>query len=540
MYELVAQEGGKRQTRLFDRFSCFCAKSLLIEICSDMFALALILTLKHIQCDVLDSLYPENSLSSPGSVYPLDGQLPSARIHHTLALSSSHLLVYGGYDITGHTLGDVQLYDLRSQTWSNAINRSSCCDEHDLTFDAIGINTNGESMDTILPYLKDGFQGDYPLPRAEHSGCVLADEQFYVFGGLTDYFTSSGGNGEVYLNDLHVFDPLLLTWSEVFVDGSTSGIPSRRAGHSMTCTGQTLYVIGGRRDAIGLSDVWAYTPSSHAWMRLDSASSGRLPARQYAAVAMNPSEDKIYLFGGADPSSGVIYADLWMFTVSLGTWQHIAEPPAAGGYAYGPPGLLHATLMATDDQNLLLYGGLGSGGLCYDAVACSTEQTLLGQLYAFELTATAWIAPLVDMSDTAQVAANTHPRQWAHAQLSSASSSQVQQHRKTFAMEETVYDPLRRLLYEVGAVQALSLPSPDGTRNTPLYSSSGGYIVADLSNTETGEVLMTRVPLISNAFWNMSANGLAQGNKQELRWLRALRKYSVSKADMVLIMEESV
>ena len=162
-----------------------------------------------------------------------------------------------------------------------------------------------------MPYLKNGFQGDFPLPRAEHiavpvfessmndvdsEGNQVIEEVLYIFGGNTFHY---GLNNDLY--SFHLPRPKLYegppddkpevngsysTWSsprdwrwelEWKLLDSTDGdgnIPSRRAAHSSvrSIDGYGFYIFGGRAynpldktKYVGLNDVWYFSTNKMAW-----------------------------------------------------------------------------------------------------------------------------------------------------------------------------------------------------------------------------------------------------------------------------------
>jgi hypothetical protein len=70
-----------------------------------------------------DVLYPPNSLTNPGALYPFGGDLPSSRVHHSMALSDNYVIVYAGYNTDGSLLDDINMFDIRTQQWTGPILR---------------------------------------------------------------------------------------------------------------------------------------------------------------------------------------------------------------------------------------------------------------------------------------------------------------------------------------------------------------------------------------------------------------------------------
>ena len=75
------------------------------------------------------SVYPENSLYNNGNIFPFSGDLPSPRVLHTVCCSNEFVFVYGGFSNQGMLLGDMNLYDIKSQMWSGPLIKPECCNE---------------------------------------------------------------------------------------------------------------------------------------------------------------------------------------------------------------------------------------------------------------------------------------------------------------------------------------------------------------------------------------------------------------------------
>ena len=147
------------------------------------------------------AFYPINSLNNPGALFPFGGNIPSARVHHTITANSDYLFVFGGYGMDGSFLGDINLFYIPSQQWSGPIVRKQCCNRRGEEIETIGADSSdlnfGENGG--FPEVSVGFQGDAPLPRAEHASCVI-QENMFTFGGVTELYG--------YVNDLYSFDPI--------------------------------------------------------------------------------------------------------------------------------------------------------------------------------------------------------------------------------------------------------------------------------------------------------------------------------------------
>jgi len=362
------------------------------------------------------AFYPINTLNNPGALFPLGGDIPSSRVHHTITAASDYLLVYGGYASDGSYLGDINVFHIPSQAWSGPIVRKQCCDAEGGNIETIGADVTGNfNVDTELPYLETGQQGDAPLPRAEHGACVINEEMF-VFGGVTELYS--------YVNDVYKYNPKSVTWA--VQDSSVgSSFPQRRAGHAMVCDSANgvFYIFGGRtafgsKQNVGLNDIWRYSTDNKSWLLLTrgtNTNSATTPAaRQYASMLM--LNGNLYVFGGIHPATGVVYSDVWVFRVALQQWELLynrksgntqtstyANTGTTNAYQFAPPPLYNAHIIpapasldpftnfntttygtASDKDShtnvgFLVYGGVGGGGVCGSSV-CGATETTLGQV----------------------------------------------------------------------------------------------------------------------------------------------------------------
>ena len=79
-----------------------------------------------------------------------------------------------------------------------------------------------------------------------------------------------------------------------------------------------VLLYGGDGNSGILNDVWAWDGTS--WEKL----SDNGPARILAAMAFNPQDNKIYVFGGNGGDQGMmIYSDLWQWDGK--TWTRVEK-----------------------------------------------------------------------------------------------------------------------------------------------------------------------------------------------------------------------
>ena len=349
----------------------------------------------RVKTGINDLLYPTDSLlSNPANIWGLTpGLVPPTRVKGTITYLEPLIIVCGGYNTDGSLMDDIHMYDTRVRLWSGGILKRGCCNNSGKIVERSGATEETPDTGLDLPAARQGFAGDIPAPRAEHGACSY-DGVFYIFGGVEDFY-------EQYLtNVMYSFDPIHLQWK--LIDRYGGQGPTRRAGHSMVTDFDkgALVVFGGRAvisgRTVGLSDVWIFDVASRKW-EWASARAGRSgepsPAgRQYAASAIVRST--LFVVGGLDPVSHVIFNDVWAFELGRKKWKQIsAHSGQETGFA--PPPLYHASLLPLLDQSgpngtsfqhasLLLFGGVGGGGACGEP-DCGQLQTSMGQVYRLPL-----------------------------------------------------------------------------------------------------------------------------------------------------------
>lgn len=522
-------------------------------------------------------LYPADSLLNPGALYPLGGKLPPPRVHHTATVVDRYVAVFGGLSTTGEFMDDIHLYDTLVKTWSGTVLKRLCCNDDGRIIEALGADQ--ASIDR-LPLLKVGLEGDLPTARAEHSATSMSNNLF-VFGGLT---------ADGFMNDMYSFDPAALRWRAV--DASLGPLPARRAGHAAVNWGSTrLVVFAGRtgdmlnftQDTRMLSDVWTFDSSKQRWAHLRPTSNAAPSPRQYAATGVIDS--RLYVFGGYDAISDIVFNDVWAFELLSQTWTQLS-PNSGAVHGYAPPPLYGSHLIPIVEfdgetsqsvggldpdlryQGFLLYGGAGGGAGCAGK-RCDQMAISIGQVYKYEIlldnfidNSTARIinsdlAASIENPITYNYIKSSH---WKYARLArqdnngegNADSAFRGKRTKKYVFEAVAFSLDRKIMYEFGGLQAVddslivngqSVNTRDGVRRAivPMFMSSGGVIDALPSDLESGERLRTFVDIPFNGVWRLKqAFSLPEREEQQhLEFTNDLRTYRVHPIDIVHIFQES-
>jgi hypothetical protein len=485
----------------------------------------------------IDTSYDVDTLVDPSLVFPLGDIAPIPRVHHSLVMNSKFLIVYGGYSNNGTILGDTNLYHMPTQIWSGPITKETCCNDQQEVVDVIGVAKRYE-----FSFLKTGFEGDYPLSRAEHAACIVND-LMYIFGGITpDY---------AYMNDLYAFDSYNLAWSPVYSTGGADSLPRRRAGHALLGYGDRyIYLFGGRSIAdqrtIGLNDLWKFDVQEKLWERSDDLTLLKPDVRHYMGSAI--LHDQLYVFCGSDPNSNLLHHDLWSFSIKAGIWSLLFSGISReNAYEYVPPPLIHSHLIPVSTANsdgLIVYGGIGSGGACVGADSpCKQRQVAFGQVYLYSLMSESWLQPF--QTNDYEIEQSTLRSHWVFARLtngtkglSDPSNVRYAKLTKSYAMEKIVVNSFRKSFYEFGGVRSLDLGVQNNHQEVwdefPQSQDTGGFTKSDYTDTESGEHLRFHVATPVNAMWTFRNQYDRTAN---VSFENVLRLFSLAPTDVVLVSE---
>jgi len=239
------------------------------------------------------------------------GDLPPSRSEHAVAYDTADgvMVLFGGWDSANVTFNDTWLFDSSTDTWTD-----------------------------------DSPTGKLPDARAQHQ--MVYDPiggKVIMFGGI------SKADGTQF-DDTWEYDPATKTWTELKPEGST---PSARSSFAMVYDDidQKVLLFGGwsKETSAHLNDLWAYDPAENAWTELTPE--GDLPpARGSHALAYDPVEAKVVLFGGTD--STAYFDDTWVYDFATNAWTSITPtgemPSARAG---------HRMTYDPSSATIVLFGG---------------------------------------------------------------------------------------------------------------------------------------------------------------------------------------
>lgn len=202
-----------------------------------------------------------------------------------------------------------------------------------------------------------------PAPRQALSMAYYdAAKTAILFGGIVDgdpIGPSPSPNTQVY-GATDTWNFTAQGWTQVLstAQGSWAQLPGR-VGASIAFDPTATYKVGSATDkgyAVAFGGSTAYGPNAETWIFLSYPSavwSETFPvhspsARSYAAMAYDPADSEVVLFGGMSPS-GTALGDTWTF--QNGNWTQLS--PATS------PAARYGAMMAYDTSAsyLVLYGG---------------------------------------------------------------------------------------------------------------------------------------------------------------------------------------
>ena len=333
------------------------------------------------------------------------GSHPSARSQHGMAYEAStgKILLFGGGRSDSNSadgsgvvvsLGDTWELDPTTHVWTALSAAAAPAARHDfglvwdstrnkaVLFGGLQIDVSGVTgipkQDTwewdpsTATWTERTGAGSKPSPRYGHAMAFDGSRgKAVVFGGFA---ISTGGD----LNDVWDWDPVSGGWTERMT-GAESPMPTARQYASLVSddsharlellAGATYYDpwgggSGGRPilpptayGTTGSREVWELDPSKPAFT--DRTVPLDIPqARVGHSMAYNPSTGNVYVFGGSDAMTGLLFDDLWAWDGKV--WAQVAadtRPPARSDAA-----------LAFDParKSLILYGGSTNNGTSSD------------------------------------------------------------------------------------------------------------------------------------------------------------------------------
>ncbi|KAH7388267.1 hypothetical protein KP509_16G066900 [Ceratopteris richardii] len=184
------------------------------------------------------------------------GELPVARIGHSVTRAGSVLILFGGEDSKGRKLNDLHMFDLKSSMW--------------------------------LPLLA---MGSVPSPRSKHVAAIYDERLLLVFGGQTKNKS---------LNDLYALDFEAMEWSRLKARGV---VPGPRAGAAGVLFNDNWYIAGGDSNGKRYLETIALDITRMTWSVVARSNINSPSASQGFSLVLAQRKGKTFLvaFGGRRP-----------------------------------------------------------------------------------------------------------------------------------------------------------------------------------------------------------------------------------------------
>lgn len=211
--------------------------------------------------------------------------IPSPRTYHASCLLGKYMIIVGGE--ANSDLKDLWALDLEERLWHKP---------------------------------EISFFDSY-TPKRFHSVSALNDHQVVTFGGCHSEY--------VHMNEMHVFDladflaaPADLGTRVVCKRLICAGGPSTRWGHAAASYGGKLFIVGGRNEQ-DVIDIHEFDPELMRWREMEVNGPLPKPRRRHSAVFVSGS---LVLFGGFD---GTFYNDLQILDFQSSKNQVIKIQPTS-------------------------------------------------------------------------------------------------------------------------------------------------------------------------------------------------------------------
>ncbi|GAV64742.1 Kelch_1 domain-containing protein/Kelch_4 domain-containing protein [Cephalotus follicularis] len=260
---------------------------------------------------------------------PVSGSRPSARYKHAAAVVEDKLYIAGG-SRNGRYLSDVQVFDLRSLTWSNLELIS------ELNTDKI----NGSDVQEVLPATSD------------HS-MIKWGTKLLLIGG---HSKKSSDNMLVRFIDLET--------KLCGIEETSGKVPVARGGHSVTLVGSKLIVFGGEdRSRKLLNDIRVLDLETMTWDEVEATQTP--PAPRFDHTAAIHADRYLLIFGGC--SHSIFFNDLHVLDLQTMEWS---QPQIQGDTVTPRAG--HASI--TFDENWYIVGGGDNRNGCPETLVLSLSK----------------------------------------------------------------------------------------------------------------------------------------------------------------------
>ncbi|KAL1201460.1 Acyl-CoA-binding domain-containing protein 6 [Cardamine amara subsp. amara] len=294
------------------------------------------------------------------------GSRASARYKHAAVVVDEKLYIVGG-SRNGRYLSDVQVFDLRSLTWSSSkLKTENTIQEDDGSlreaFPAISdhrmikwgnkllliggyskkltdnMSVRFIDLETHLCGVVDA-SGNVPVSRGGHS-ITLVGSRVLVFGGED--------KNRRLLNDLHVLDLETMTWDVV---ETTQTRPVPRFDHTAAShSDRYLLIFGGCSHSIFFNDLHILDLQTMEWSQPHVQGDVVAPRAGHAGITI---DENWYIVGGGDNSTGCL--ETLVLNMSKLVWSTSTHVGAR--HPLGSEGLSVCSASVYGENILVAFGG---------------------------------------------------------------------------------------------------------------------------------------------------------------------------------------
>ena len=169
-----------------------------------------------------------------------------------------------------------------------------------------------------------------------------------------------GAAGSTLFNDVWLFrlnpDRQSGTWTRLDTTGQQPG-PRRR--HGMGIVGNQLFVFGGIDSSVtSVDEFFQLDLVSRVWTKI-AATPAPSARASVASTGLDGDRSGYYMYGGVQASDRGVVSELWYYSDVQGSWELLSSGTTSDT-GLTPHGLSSATLVATQLDGLLVFGGLTS------------------------------------------------------------------------------------------------------------------------------------------------------------------------------------
>jgi len=243
-------------------------------------------------------------LTKVAEIFKSEPGTPEGRLCHSAVMYNGQMLINGGHN----TVTETQLFhEVKSDLWV---------------------------LDLASKKWQEVTEPRFPK-RTEHSAVVWADK-LWLFGGFA---------GDQFVNDVICYDIASKALVPVHPHGN---IPSARSAHVAVAAHGKMWVFGGWNGTDQNNDMLTFDFATHEWSVVQPRGPQPL-ARCSHCVALAPSQNSFFIFGGYGGLAHSYLADLWQFSFDSLTWANVGR--------LQPRSRMR---MAEYGSKLYLYGGWNS------------------------------------------------------------------------------------------------------------------------------------------------------------------------------------